>query len=1680
MTPLPLTMHAANMYTKAEEELTSLLVIELLAHQFCSPVQWIDTQDSLFGGDDGAERVIEIGPANTLVNMAKKTLAASYKTQDIARGRRRELLGYHKQADAIYYRSLEPEVVDAPVVTPNTVLATAAKAPAPEVTPAPLTPIISTTQNPSATIPDVPLEVSNILMTIVALGLKKSPEQISAREPLKQLCGGRSTLQNEITGDLSAEFGNLPDQAEDLSLSELAALVINDSPNRSLGPCTTSRLGKFVSAKMPPGSGVSSLRRHLGSKWGLGSSLQDRVLLAALVQQPAGRLTDEAQMQSFLDGIATHCLAAAGIDINAMSVARSANVASTAIVPPEALLAVQKENLAHDERLYEIYARRCNRDPSASSKEAEILKSTVIELQSDLDLWMSEHGEYYGQGIRPKFDSMKSRTYDSCWNWVVQDFLDVAAKLTQPLGQGLISEEELLVEAALLQARVTPRLLKVMDFIIRPVDESPEYENHRKTLVRLRKIVQEAAAKAPIYRASPISMRPVVKVDGHGRVQYSEKERTPNFSVKIKQSLDLKLLTSEVTALGRHYFSARTSSSGSTAITTPMIDDILDDSDSYDHLDIPLPPTSINFDIQPYIKTKGRGGWLRNEPLSKAFLDSLKFVAQDGITFQGKTVLVTGAGKESIAFELVKMMITAGAKVVVTTSSYSTENTTHWEAVYARYGGRGSQLVLLPFNGASQQDTISLVEYVYSTLGWDPDHIIPFAAIGEGGRTIENIDSKSELAHRMMLTNVLRLLGAIKTHKERRRIYSHPTQVILPLSPNHGVFGNDGLYAESKIGLEALLEKYQSEDWGSYLGLCGTIIGWTRGTGLMAANNILAAGIEETESMRTYSTAEMAVHIACLMTGSIVSHSQLEPLLVDISGNMSSHPNLRSLLDRIQADLDMNKEVNAVLNKERLLDEQAEGRSFEDELSPPLILQRRPRVGVDTYRLPDDDTEVSPLRRTLEGLVDLERVAVIAGFGEFGPYGNSRTRWEIETDGHFSVQGCLEMAWLMNLIKYHNGLLKGEHYCGWLETSTGAPIGDSDVKIKYEQHILAHSGIRVYELHDHDPEELVQGLLHEVTVVQDLDPFEVSAKVAEDLRRQHGDKVEISEAEGQMTARLKSGATLMVPKAAKLRNAVGAQIPTGWDPKVYGIEEDIISQVDRVTLYTIIATVEALISAGITDPYELYRHIHVSEVAVCVGSGFGGMTSLRKMFKDRYMDKDVQNDILAETFVNTTGAWVNMLLLGASGPIRTPVGACATGLESVDTGFDLITTGKAKVCLVGGFDAQELDVNIEFSNMQANVDSNKETAAGRDPKHMSRPTASSRAGFVNAEGSGVQLMTTAKLALEMGLPIHAIVSLTHTASDGIGRSIPAPGKGLLTVVAENAVKFPPPMLDISHRRKGLDLRKAQIAEQKECELAYLEQKLKSSEELKDGLLSLDWADAFRAEIELDAARSLKEACNMYGNGFWQGDQRISPLRGSLAVWGLTVDDIGVASLHGTSTVKNDINETGVLQQQLYRLGRSQGNVLPCVCQKWLTGHSKGGAGGFSLNGCLQMLSTGTIPGNRNADNIDSLLEASDLLVFPNRTIRAPTGTIKAFSVTSFGFGQKGAQVIGVHPRYLFAAISQAEFAGYAAKVKARRQKAYRYFQDGFYGNELVQLKKDPPYLEKERTEYLVRKDARTV
>src|SRR6202020_1300276 len=85
--------------------LAYIILVELLAYQFASPVRWIETQDLLFM-QSAFERLIELGPSPTLTGMAIRTL----KAKDDSTGLSHTILCHAKHGKEIYYQfEDEPE-----------------------------------------------------------------------------------------------------------------------------------------------------------------------------------------------------------------------------------------------------------------------------------------------------------------------------------------------------------------------------------------------------------------------------------------------------------------------------------------------------------------------------------------------------------------------------------------------------------------------------------------------------------------------------------------------------------------------------------------------------------------------------------------------------------------------------------------------------------------------------------------------------------------------------------------------------------------------------------------------------------------------------------------------------------------------------------------------------------------------------------------------------------------------------------------------------------------------------------------------------------------------------------------------------------------------------------------------------------------------------------------------------------------------------------------------------------------------------------------------------------------------------------------------------------------------------------------------------------------------------------
>jgi fatty acid synthase len=349
---------------------------------------------------------------------------------------------------------------------------------------------------------------------------------------------------------------------------------------------------------------------------------------------------------------------------------------------------------------------------------------------------------------------------------------------------------------------------------------------------------------------------------------------------------------------------------------------------------------------------------------------------------------------------------------------------------------------------------------------------------------------------------------------------------------------------------------------------------------------------------------------------------------------------------------------------------------------------------------------------------------------------------------------------------------------GWHDVS-GALVPEHEIYRRYRDEVVARSGLRTFE--DDGP---LRALATEQSVAVYLTrdiafdvPDEATARSYLDFDPEHT-VIHFDEAAGEWTVTRKEGALARMPRGAKLTRTVGGQFPTGFDLERWGVPATMVAAVDRIALWNLVATVDAFVGAGFS-PEELLQDVHPADVAVTLGTGFGGMSSMRKLFVDTYLGEEHPQDILQETLPNVTAAHTVQSYVGSYGPMLHPVAACATAAVSVEDGIDKIVCGKALFAVAGAID----DIGVEsingFGEMNATVDAARMRAHGISERFYSRANDRRRAGFVEAQGGGTVLLARGDVALRLGLPVLAVAGYARSSADGIHTSIPAPGIGAL-------------------------------------------------------------------------------------------------------------------------------------------------------------------------------------------------------------------------------------------------------------------------------------------------------------
>lgn len=944
----------------------------------------------------------------------------------------------------------------------------------------------------------------------------------------------------------------------------------------------------------------------------------------------------------------------------------------------------------------------------------------------------------------------------------------------------------------------------------------------------------------------------------------------------------------------------------------------------------------------------------------------------DSSQFAGDVAVVTGVAPNSIAAQVVNGLLDGGATVIATSHSFKPSIKEWAKQTYRAHAVAGSQLWLVPANLASYRDVDALVHWVGNvqkkTSGatttvlkpaYEPTLFFPFAAPPVHG-TVSDSGELFESQARLMLWGVERAIAGFAALGADIDV-QHKLHVVLPGSPNRGIFGGDGAYGEVKSAFDALVNRARVETaWSDRVTFAHPKIGWVRGTGLMGGNDPLIEVVER-HGLTTYSTQEIAAKLLELCTAQSRQLAGTKALDIDLTGGLGDKPiDIKAL--RAEAMADAESELEKHEDGQAAADSEVESVDSDHAQVKGVALIK----ALPTPRIPRqvsaDLTQWSSVTARPEDEI------VIVSVGELGPWGSGRTRFEAElgitSDGNvrLSPGAVLELAWNMGLLTWQDSPQPG-----WYDVD-GSMVPEEDIAERYHDEVVARSGVRPFEegmgsdyRDGTDEEEAEVFLDHDVEFSV---PSEEIAREYVAMDESHTSIREDAEA-GEWAVTRHAGSMIRVPRRAAMTRKVGGQFPKGFDPMKWGIPASMAGDVDTIALWNIVTAVDAYISAGFS-PVEILQAVHPSLVASTQGTGFGGMASMRKLYLDRFLNHEIPTDILQEALPNVVAAHVMQSYIGGYGNMIQPVSACATAAVSLEEGVDKIELGKADFVVTGAIDDIGVESVIGFGNMNATANSQEMADKGIAPRFFSRANDRRRGGFIESQGGGTILLTRGDIALKLGLPVAGVVGFIHSYADGAHTSIPAPGLGALAV-----------------------------------------------------------------------------ACG----------GRDSKLVRDLAKLGVQPDDIAVVSKHDTSTNANDPNESELHNVLAHAIGRSEGNPLFVISQKTLTGHAKGGACIFQVNGLTQLFGSGVIPANASLDCVDPKLRRDDLMVWLRKPLHV--GSIKAGLVTSLGFGHVNGFAAIVHPGAFEAAVLNTQgkeaLEKWRNRADMRLAQGRRHLEEGMMG-----------------------------
>jgi 3-oxoacyl-[acyl-carrier-protein] synthase II len=215
------------------------------------------------------------------------------------------------------------------------------------------------------------------------------------------------------------------------------------------------------------------------------------------------------------------------------------------------------------------------------------------------------------------------------------------------------------------------------------------------------------------------------------------------------------------------------------------------------------------------------------------------------------------------------------------------------------------------------------------------------------------------------------------------------------------------------------------------------------------------------------------------------------------------------------------------------------------------------------------------------------------------------------------------------------------------------------------------------------------------------------------------------------------------------RNDVVGEIPD-WSPA----SQDFVDRKEAYNwnaayvLLTMAVCKDALADAGL-----VMDNASGPRTACLMGSALNGTDAYRTAV-DNYLNRGplkVSPYLLPNLCANLPAGKAGMLL-GFTGPIFSPQGACASGNHAIGLGARMIRDGDCDFAVVGGVDTCLIPEIIHgFANMLATISVGPKDRAYHDPRQASRPFSRDRRGMVLAEGAGALVLAADETLATWGL-----------------------------------------------------------------------------------------------------------------------------------------------------------------------------------------------------------------------------------------------------------------------------------------------------------------------------------------